>query len=139
MTVDAVQCKKCGYIIFSRARHDFRWCKCKSVAVDGGREYLKITGNPEDMRIFKLELTVDVKALYDDWNNGVDLFGYYPPLGGPSLAKIVKDVPKEPRVPPMVTFVKGVKPWGGDYTDLNGKVRRLKEKKREKKKTAKRK
>lgn len=43
-----IKCKKCGNIIESTNVHDFKWCSCKSVAVDGGREYLRRLGNPED-------------------------------------------------------------------------------------------
>ena len=39
-----VECTKCGDRMFSISRHDFKWCKCHSTAVDGGDEYLKITG-----------------------------------------------------------------------------------------------
>ena len=43
-----IKCKKCGDIIESYNVHDFKWCSCKSVAVDGGREYLRRLGYPED-------------------------------------------------------------------------------------------
>ena len=43
-----IKCKKCGDIIESYHVHDFKWCSCKSVAVDGGREYLRRLGSPED-------------------------------------------------------------------------------------------
>ena len=43
-----IKCKKCGDIIESYHVHDFKWCSCKSVAVDGGREYLRRLGYPED-------------------------------------------------------------------------------------------
>ena len=43
-----IKCKKCGDIIESYNVHDFKWCSCKSVAVDGGREYLRRLGSPED-------------------------------------------------------------------------------------------
>ena len=36
-----VQCLICGDIIESVNRHDFKWCSCKNVAVDGGLDYLK--------------------------------------------------------------------------------------------------
>ena len=36
-----VQCNKCGDIIESVHRHDFRYCKCKHVYVDGGRDYIR--------------------------------------------------------------------------------------------------
>jgi hypothetical protein len=45
---NAIRCKKCGDLVASEHRHDFRWCKCKSVAVDGGHDYLKRVGNRED-------------------------------------------------------------------------------------------
>lgn len=40
-----VKCLKCGDMPFSKSRHDFVSCKCGSIAVDGGMEYLKRTGN----------------------------------------------------------------------------------------------
>lgn len=36
-----IQCKRCGDIIESVHRHDFKWCSCRSCAVDGGKEYLR--------------------------------------------------------------------------------------------------
>lgn len=36
-----IQCKACGDIIESTHRHDFKFCKCGAVAVDGGKDYLK--------------------------------------------------------------------------------------------------
>lgn len=39
--VNAITCNKCKELIVSMHIHDFRWCSCKSVAVDGGRSYLK--------------------------------------------------------------------------------------------------
>jgi len=39
--VNKIKCNKCGDIIESTHRHDFKFCKCKSVAVDGGKDYLK--------------------------------------------------------------------------------------------------
>jgi len=44
-----IQCKKCGDIIESKTVHDMRWCKCGSIVVDGGKEYLKRTGNDENI------------------------------------------------------------------------------------------
>lgn len=34
-----VKCLLCGEIIESKDRHDFVWCSCGNVAVDGGPEY----------------------------------------------------------------------------------------------------
>lgn len=44
-----IKCNKCGDVIESKNRHDFVWCKCKSVAVDGGLSYLRRCGNKEDI------------------------------------------------------------------------------------------
>lgn len=43
-----IKCRKCGDIIESIDVHDFKWCSCGAVAVDGGREYLRRIGNKED-------------------------------------------------------------------------------------------
>lgn len=39
-----IKCKKCGEIIESTSRHDFKFCKCGAVAVDGGKDYLRRVG-----------------------------------------------------------------------------------------------
>ena len=43
-----IKCKHCGDIIESTSIHDFRFCSCGKVAVDGRKYYLKRTGNPND-------------------------------------------------------------------------------------------
>ena len=44
--VNQVRCNRCGEVIVSRTRHDLWWCSCRSVAVDGGTDYLRrITGD----------------------------------------------------------------------------------------------
>lgn len=43
-----IRCKVCGDTIESIHRHDFTYCKCGLVAVDGGREYLRRVGEPEN-------------------------------------------------------------------------------------------
>jgi len=35
------KCLKCGDIIESTYRHDFKWCSCGNVAVDGGLAYVR--------------------------------------------------------------------------------------------------
>ena len=47
--VNKIQCKKCKDIIESKHVHDFKWCSCGAVAVDGGLEYLRRVGNLEDI------------------------------------------------------------------------------------------
>jgi hypothetical protein len=43
-----IKCNRCGDVIESTSAHDFKFCKCGAVAVDGGREYLKRCGCKED-------------------------------------------------------------------------------------------
>lgn len=35
------RCRRCGDIIESMYRHDFKSCKCGAISVDGGRDYLR--------------------------------------------------------------------------------------------------
>ena len=42
------RCKKCDDVIQSKGRHDFVWCKCGAIAVDGGNDYTRLIGRPED-------------------------------------------------------------------------------------------
>lgn len=46
--VNKIKCKKCGEVLESTFRHDFRTCKCGAVSVDGGHAYLRRCGNRED-------------------------------------------------------------------------------------------
>ena len=39
-----IKCLKCGDIVESNSVHEMNWCKCGAVAVDGGNDYMKITG-----------------------------------------------------------------------------------------------
>lgn len=41
-----VRCLKCLDVIQSMYRHDFKWCTCESIAVDGGGDYLKMSYTP---------------------------------------------------------------------------------------------
>ena len=43
-----IRCKKCNEIIESTHRHNFKFCQCGAVAVDGGKDYLRRSGNRED-------------------------------------------------------------------------------------------
>lgn len=46
--INRIKCLKCGDIITSETVHDFKWCKCQSCAVDGGTNYLRRCGNPDE-------------------------------------------------------------------------------------------
>lgn len=37
--MNSAKCKKCGEVITSNNRHDFKYCKCGAIFVDGGSWY----------------------------------------------------------------------------------------------------
>lgn len=55
-----IKCLICGDTPFSAHRHDFKYCKCGSVAVDGGQDYLRRTGNLEDYEEQSVTLDSDL-------------------------------------------------------------------------------
>lgn len=76
MVVSGIICNECNHFIFSRAQHDFHWCKCGSCAIDGGRAYLKVVG-PSEKITSGIKITVDCteRELYCDWAFGHDQYG----------------------------------------------------------------
>jgi hypothetical protein len=40
-----VKCLKCSDIIESTYRHDFKYCKCGAIFVDGGSDYWRMGGD----------------------------------------------------------------------------------------------
>jgi hypothetical protein len=78
MKVSGVICKNCNNFIYSRTTHDFRWCPCGKVAVDGGMDYLKIVGNQEDFSFAREEIDATEDDLINDWNTGKDKYGIIP-------------------------------------------------------------
>lgn len=81
MEINAIRCLKCKSIIYSRCRHDFRWCNCHSCAIDGGFDYMHIIGNPNDYMIEKINILNDKfdddakSILYNDWNKKENKYG----------------------------------------------------------------
>lgn len=59
---NAVRCKKCGSIIYSRYTHDFHSCKCGAINIDGGFEYCRVVGDLKDVE--KYPIIID-KNKYD--------------------------------------------------------------------------
>jgi hypothetical protein len=49
ITRNRARCRRCGYTIESKHRHDFVACPCGAIAVDGGHEYLRRVGRREDI------------------------------------------------------------------------------------------
>lgn len=43
------RCAKCGDIIESTHVHDFKYCSCGAIAVDGGHDYIRRLGKLEDI------------------------------------------------------------------------------------------
>jgi len=75
MKVRAIKCKKCGDTVFSRARHDFHWCSCESIFIDGGFDYMRFGGEPENIEQVDIEIDATMGELYNDWNKNIDKFG----------------------------------------------------------------
>jgi hypothetical protein len=74
--IAGIYCPKCDTLIYSRSRHDFRTCSCKTLSVDGGFDYLKISFNPgEKYEIIDLTINHSRQELYDDWNRRIDKYG----------------------------------------------------------------
>ncbi|WP_113886451.1 DUF7695 domain-containing protein [Clostridium butyricum] len=55
-----IKCLKCGDVIESTSIHNMVWCKCLSCAVDGGKEYVRFTGE---------ENTYAIMTEYEDEGN----------------------------------------------------------------------
>lgn len=43
--LNSIRCNICLDTIVSRHRHDFKFCECGNIAVDGGDEYLRRVGH----------------------------------------------------------------------------------------------
>lgn len=81
LSVTGVQCSLCDYILVSRADHDMHWCPCGTVAVDGGRSYLKVAAS--ELRIAKT-VRIDIpyvtkEDLVRDYQKGLDKFKSFEP------------------------------------------------------------
>ena len=44
-----LRCLKCKDVIESKSIHDFQRCECGAIFIDGGNEYTRVGGYPEDM------------------------------------------------------------------------------------------
>lgn len=77
MEVSAVKCLRCGDIVYSRSRHDFRWCSCESVAIDGGQgnSYCKVTGQPDQFEMTKINVDATLEQLLEDYAKSKDKLG----------------------------------------------------------------
>jgi ribosomal protein L37AE/L43A len=73
--VTAIVCEKCGDTIYSRDRHDFHYCSCGDVAIDGGFDYMKVSFKTGMPKIVHVDVDATKKELFDDWNYQTDKFG----------------------------------------------------------------
>lgn len=64
-----IKCKLCGDIIESKYTHNFKWCRCGSVAVDGGHDYLS-----RSFPSYPKEDFIEEMSLVEEINDGR---GYY--------------------------------------------------------------
>lgn len=72
-TVAAATCRACGDTIFSRAGHDMRPCSCDSIAIDGGAQYTKLSGDNYQLSVIMVPYS---KAeIRNDWNRSIDKIG----------------------------------------------------------------
>jgi len=55
-----VKCLKCGDVIYSAHRHDYKKCSCGNIGVDGGMEYLRRVGNMSDYEELSVSLDDEV-------------------------------------------------------------------------------
>lgn len=76
MFVNAIECKECDVIVYSRTSDDVRPCSCGRVVVMGGQEHFKydIYTNP-DYEIKKINVDASMIDLYNDWLWMEDKYG----------------------------------------------------------------
>jgi MinD superfamily P-loop ATPase len=68
-----VRCKKCNDTPYSANRHDFKYCKCGAIAVDGGMDYLKRVGDIKACEEMSITVTPETKdAIIKEAKWGMD-------------------------------------------------------------------
>ena len=53
---DGLHCKTCDDVIYSINRHDMRYCECRAVFIDGGREYTRYGGDMNNANLVQVDL-----------------------------------------------------------------------------------
>ena len=74
--VHCIKCPSCRDIIYSRTRHDFHFCTCGSIAIDGGFDYLRVMYNKKYPKNLKKYVSATKEELFQDWNRGENKFGW---------------------------------------------------------------
>ena len=78
LTVNALECPDCGDFIYSRTRHDYHYCSCGSVFIDGGFDYIRLGGRglEKTHKLWEINLGDKTKQdLASDWNYKNDRLG----------------------------------------------------------------
>jgi len=77
--IEGIFVKSTQEILYSRAKHDFRWSEDKSVAIDGGQDYIKISGNLSGIVRIKIDSEILLnQILYYDYTIGNSNSEIYP-------------------------------------------------------------
>lgn len=75
LKVFAIICPKCKDTVYSRTRHDFRWCSCGNCYIDGGFDYTKVGWKYDLPKNTWVKITCSKQDLYNDWNKREDKYG----------------------------------------------------------------
>lgn len=81
----------CGDTIYSRTNHDFHWCYCQGVYVDGGPAFIdsdkddhwrfgfttkeRVENVVVQLDLSQLDLKAAIHELYIDWSDKIDKYG----------------------------------------------------------------
>lgn len=68
--LNKAKCNKCDDEIISYHRHDYVTCKCGAIAVDGGTEYLKRTGELSDVTELSIFDTHPYEIIRENFHRG---------------------------------------------------------------------
>lgn len=64
------QCLKCNDVITSYYGHDYTECLCGAIAVDGGANYLKRTGEPKDIKELSIYDDAPFEVIRENFHRG---------------------------------------------------------------------
>ena len=64
ITRNAIKCKKCGDVIESNFRHDYKRCSCGKCAVDGEHDYLRRCEEPDNWEDLSEVEEIEVNPKY---------------------------------------------------------------------------
>ena len=112
MKLYGIKCNKCQDVVFSRSRHDMRFCHCGAVAIDGGphrfnyvieklqgtASYMQITGNHGDWKLVVVTVDLEMHDLIEDYSSRgtTDDLGQFSTLSKlPAYVLNIEDAPQK--------------------------------------------